>query len=172
MVLPVRHLLALSKIRRLSLCLVVLAVAVLHAPIAAAVETIPGNMRDVMGLECTPTCLLCHTRETGGADYLNEFGVEMGLQTVQAPAGVKAVFGPEGTAYDSDFDKDGVSDAEEIIVNTDPRSTADTGICSDATYGCGAQVAPGGTPPFVSGWGLLAALGVAALLLRQRQRRA
>ena len=167
MVLPFRHSLSFSKIRRLTPGLGVLAVTVLYAQVAAALPEIPGEMRDVMGLECTPTCLLCHTTEAGGSDNMNAFGKTMKTQTVQAPnVGVKAVFGPEGSAWESNFDKDMYSDAAEIVNNTDPASTADTGICSDAIYGCGAQVAPGATP-FVSGWGLLAALGVAVALVRQ-----
>lgn len=166
MLLPFRHSLTLSALRRLALCLVVLGVTVLHAPVATALPEIPGDMRELMGLECTPTCLLCHTEETGGADNMNDYGLFMAEKGVEGPAGFQAMFGPDGIAFETDTDEDMVSDGDEIIANTDPRSTADTGICSDASYGCGAQVAPGGTP-FVSGWGLLAALAVAAACLRQ-----
>src|SRR6187431_1651991 len=145
MVLPFRHLLALSKLRHLALCLGVLTVSVLYAPVAAASPHVPGDIRDVLGLDCTPSCLLCHTVETGGAENMNGYGKS--VTGVQGPGGVEYVFGvPDVTGFKSDYDKDLTSDADEIIANTDPRSPADTGICSDATYGCGAQVAPGGTP--------------------------
>src|SRR5688500_17737166 len=103
MLLPFRHSLTLSKLRGLALGLVVLGVAVLYAPVAAAVETIPGDMREVMDLDCTPTCLLCHTEETGGKDNMNDYGKEMAENGVEGPAGFQAMFGPGGTAYESNF---------------------------------------------------------------------
>jgi len=165
MVLPFRHLFALSKLRHLALCLGTLTVTVLYAPVAAAIPELPGEIRDILGLDCTPSCLLCHKVEAGGEGTLNGYGES--VKGVQGPGGAERVYGfPDGTGFKTDYDKDLEFDANELIDNTDPRTTAKTGICSDATYGCGAQVAPGGTP-FVSGWGLVAALGVAVALARQ-----
>lgn len=171
-----------SKIPRFVPCLAAVAITLLDARAGAALETIPGDMKDVMHLDCTPTCLLCHTDEDGGKNDLNDFGVQMGVWGVTFPqGGVENVFGENGRIVmetgdadgdgvpDNDFDADGVNDRDEIIRNTDPRTQEAVGVCSDAVYGCSAQLAPGSTPR-TSALGLVAGLGMAALLLRQLRR--
>lgn len=158
--------------RRIVPCLAVVAAAVLDPSVSAALDTVPGELKEVLQLECTPTCLLCHTDEDGGLNDLNDFGIRMGVEGVNNPmVGVEGVFGANGTIVTEniDVDMDGVNDRQEIIDNTSPSTKEAVGICSDAVYGCSAQVAPGETPR-TSTWGLFAALGVAALLLRQVRR--
>ena len=162
-----------TKVQRIVLCLAVGAGSLLAPRAGVALETIPGEMKEVMQLDCTPTCLLCHTDEDGGRDDLNDFGIQMSGLGITTPAvGVEGVFGENGSVVTQniDVDKDGINDRTEILDNTSPNTPEEVGICSDAIYGCGAaQVAPGSTPR-TSAWGVVAALGVAALLLRQLRR--
>jgi len=147
-------------------------VALLAPRVGNALPEIPGEMKDVMQLDCTPTCLLCHTDEDGGEEDLNPYGREMLKFRVTLDNGVATVWGPTGYAATSDFDHDGVMDRDEIIANTDPRTTDTAAICNDAVYGCFAQVAPGSRKgaPAASPWALVSALSVAALLLRLLRR--
>lgn len=140
---------------------------VLHAQVAAARPEYPGRIKDTLQLDCSPTCLMCHTTMEGGTDNFNKYGESIGIAIINS--GPEGVYAPDGQAATKDFDGDGVFDRDEVIANTDPGSKEPVGICSDATYGCGAQVAPGGALPTTS-WGLVAALGVAALLLRKLRR--
>jgi hypothetical protein len=83
---------------------------------------------------------------------------------------------------EQDFDQDGITDADEFINNTHPgiavpateTTPADPGppVCATTQYGCGARIAPGAssaTPLAPDSGGLLAALGIALLLTRQRR---
>ncbi|HEY6723532.1 MAG TPA: hypothetical protein VI197_05845 [Polyangiaceae bacterium] len=156
---PVRHLLPVFAF---------FATVMLQAHEGAASQNFPGEIRDTLQLDCTPTCLLCHKSLEGGSENLNAYGEDASKNrlVMQTPA---VFFAADGYAATSNFDKDseGKTDRDEIIANTDPSSTADLPICSEAIYGCGAaQMAPGGTPR-TSLWALVAACGVAAFLLRQ-----
>lgn len=169
---PLRHLLESTTptLRRLAACLA-LVVVMLHAREGAASTEFPKEIRDTLQLDCTPTCLLCHLTLAGGPGNLNSYGEWAGANRLiqMGPAAYYAE-DSEPTMKLLDLDKDGVTDRDEIIANTTPLSKEDFGICSDAIYGCGAaQMAPGETPR-ASAWGLVAALGVAALLLRQLRR--
>jgi len=164
---PFRPLLASTTLQRLAICVALVAAVVLQARPGAARPDFPKEMREVMQLDCNPTCLLCHTVETGGKDSLNTYGDWTKGQGIHLGGGPSAVYGEEGDAATDDFDMDGTPDRTEIMLNTDPRTEDEVGVCSDAVYGCGAaQVAPGGTPRS-SAWALVAALGLAAFLWRQ-----
>lgn len=150
------------------LCLAIVALGTLQAQMAAARPEHPGEIQETLQLDCAPTCLLCHNTMEGGGDNLNEYGASVGIPIING--GIAGVYAPDGQSATADFDEDGKFDRDEIIANTTPNSKEDFGICSDAVYGCGAaQMAPGETPR-TSAWGLVAALGVAALLLRQLRR--
>jgi len=148
----------------------VFGLSVFSASTAVARTEFPEEMREVMQLDCNPTCLLCHTSETGGKENLNVYGTmlkEDDMFGIHLPNGVEKVFKEGGPASMIDYDGDMVNDRQEIINNTDPRTEDEVAICSDAIYGCGAaQIAPGATPG-TSMWGVAAALGLALLLLRQ-----
>jgi len=157
------------KLRPLAPCFAVAAVVLLQASVGAARPEFPGEMKDTMQLDCTPTCLLCHTVEEGGGENLNAYGTFVISQGITIGGGPAAVYAEGGPAATNDFDMDGDFDRDEIIANSDPRTEEKVGVCSDAVYGCGAQVAPGSTPP-ASPWAAFAAFGVAAFLLRQLRR--
>lgn len=147
----------------------VFGLAVFSASTAAARPEFPEEMREVMQLDCNPTCLLCHTTETGGKDALNGYGTKLKGDPfrIGLSGGIERVFGENGLAGGEDTDGDGTNDLQEVRNNSDPRTKDEVAICSDAIYGCGAaQIAPGATPG-TSVWGVAAALGVALLLLRQ-----
>lgn len=161
-------LLASVKSARVAVCIAAAMVVLLQARVGAASRRFPRDLRETLQLDCTPTCLLCHKTMDGGYNNLRPYGewVKTGKLLQQ---GVDVYFAPDGPASMSNFDmdKEGVSDRDEIIANTDPGTTEPVAICSDAIYGCGAsQVAPGATPR-TSAWGVAAALGLAVLLLRQ-----
>ena len=149
---------------------VVFGLGVFSASTAAARPEFPEEMREVMQLDCNPTCLLCHTTETGGTDALNGYGTMLREDDrfgIHLPNGIEKVFREGGPASMVNTDGDEFNDRQEIIDNTDPRTKDDVAICSDAIYGCGAaQIAPG-TTPGTPAWGIVAALGLALLLLRQ-----
>lgn len=148
--------------------LAVVSAVTFHARESAASQNFPGEIRETLQLDCTPTCLLCHKTMEGGSENLNAYGLDAreNRLIMQTPA---VFYSETGYAATANFDEDeaGKSDRQEIIDNTDPSSTEDLPICSEAIYGCGAaQMAPGGTPR-TSLWALVAAFGVAAFLLRQ-----
>ena len=164
---PFRHPRLAAVVRRLAPGLAAIAVTVCYTRVGAALPEVPGDMKEVMQLDCTPSCLLCHTDEDGGKEDVNAYGET--VAGVAAMDGVEKVFGESGEAVTKplDYDKDGKNDRDEIILNTDPRTLEDVSVCNDAVYGCGAaQMAPGSTPS-TSAWALVAALGVVAFLLRQ-----
>ena len=164
---PSRHPLLATVVRRLAPGLAAVAVTLCYTRVCAALPTVPEDMKEVMQLDCTPSCLLCHTDEDGGKEDVNLYGEK--VAGVAAENGVEKVFGANGSivTMNIDNDMDGMNDRDEIIQNRDPRTEEEVGVCNDAVYGCGAaQMAPGGMPRS-SAWALVAALGVVAFLLRQ-----
>lgn len=158
----------LTPFRHVLPVVAVVSAVILHAREGAASPNYPQEIRDTLQLDCNPTCLLCHKSMEGGSDNLNAYGEDAKANRIvmQTPA---KFYAEDGYAATNNFDMDpmGKTDRDEIIANTDPSSTDDGAVCSEAIYGCGAaQMAPGGTPS-TSIWALVAAFGVAAFLLRQ-----
>ena len=157
--------------RSLQIFIGCMTLGVLSTPAGARPEY-PAEVQEGIGLDCTPSCLLCHTILEGGLEYLNPYGGSL-IAAIGRKGAAQAVL----DSAQSHSDDDGIPDLEEIYANTDPSTPNKPGegdpICSAAQYGCGARIAPlSGSALADKGWSLLAALGVAMLLFRQRRRSA
>jgi hypothetical protein len=143
--------------------------------VAQASPEFPEEIQELLALDCTPACVLCHRTPEGGLNNIREpFGAY--IQGLGVFLDLPAAFAAAEQDPNGDSDMDGINDVAEIRANTNPNM-ADTPdnpsdpICAAAEYGCGARIAPSrGSAAVDKGWSLLAALGVALLLLRQRRR--
>jgi hypothetical protein len=139
-----------------------LAFAVLLAPAPAlAYETFPGAMQEKLGMQCPPSCLLCHTRIEGGKGHVkdSEDSFVGNLRRVgRAEPNRILITGDDADQFKLLLDKyatepcfpgtppcssdgDPTSDIEELRANTDPDSLR--GELPDCVqYGCGAHIAP------------------------------
>jgi hypothetical protein len=125
---------------------------------ALAYPSFPGAMQEQLGMECPPSCLLCHTRIEGGKEFVKEsetsfvqnlrfIGRETGLAIVKDDGDqLKKLLERYGTepcapgAPPCDSDVDGRSDIVELKNNEDPESADKLPAC--VQYGCGAHIAP------------------------------
>ena len=143
------------------------------APAARASDVFPGQLQEMLGLDCTPVCTTCHLTQAGGSGTMKEpFGTY--VASLGYPRLVADFAGTMAAAATHDADGDTLFDLDEISANTDPGSIENGQICADARYGCGAQIAPGsrGAAPNAPDWaGLWAAAAVAGLLIVKRRRR-
>jgi hypothetical protein len=170
-----------------------LGLALLFAPAPAlAYPTFPGAMQEQLGMECPPSCLVCHTRIEGGKDFVKAAETSfvqnlmfIGRQaklpiTSDDPDQFKKLLEKYATepcaagAPPCDSDADGRSDIAELKLNQDPESVRDA-LPDCVQYGCGAHIAPK-APVNVSGssagavCALLGALVVFGRRVRRRSR--
>jgi hypothetical protein len=151
-------------------------------------------MQEQLGMECPPSCLLCHTRIEGGKDFVKAADTSfvqnlmfIGVQTAlpirsDDPEPFKKLLEKYATepcaagAPPCDSDADGRSDIAELKLEEpeDPEGRGKLPSC--AQYGCGAHIAPKASVN-VSGSSagavcvLLGALVVFGRRVRRRSRR-
>lgn len=146
------------------------AALVLVSAVASGSPEFPEELQDAADMPCRPACTLCHADMTGGEDtVMQPFGRAMMLRGLRG--GDDSLVGPAVAALEKDgvdSDGDGVGDVAELSDGRSPNVEGDDSVCGP-TYGC-FRVEPHGSlehDPF----GLLAALGVAALLCARRRKR-
>jgi MYXO-CTERM domain-containing protein len=154
------------KYIRLVACLAALGAGLWVPNVARAEERFPAAIQDAAGLNCAPSCLLCHTTNPGTATSwaMKGFGVYMGTHGLTAAADTSVV----ATAYAQYLaDPAQAVGAARIQAGLDPDTGLD--ICIGPTYGCGAHVARKAPPRDFSAalWALGAV--VAGALLRRRK---
>lgn len=174
-------------------------VSALSSGSALASESFPGAMQEYLlatgaAPTCPPTCTLCHTSPSGGAETVRESGFTLSIRN-QSTVGWRnrgempprpltgldpSTVGPAlhaletlecsttpGTGKACDSDNDGVPDVAELRAGTDPDGPGLLAECPQ--YGCGASVAPVASRPYeVPGAWLVAALGALVFVRRRR----
>jgi hypothetical protein len=168
-----------------------LVLGLLLAPVPAlAYPTFPGAMQEQLGIECPPSCLLCHTRIEGGkgfvkgepsfVDNLRAVGRDIKLPVLSDDAeqfkklleryAVEPCLGPGTPPCSSDGDA--TSDIEELKANRDPDRAGDAQLAECVLYGCGAHIAPkASTNVSGSSAGAVCALLGALVVFGRRARR-
>jgi hypothetical protein len=142
------------KLTRLAGALTGLGLALSFSPPAAAERIFPAAVSETVGLSCTPSCLLCHTRPEGGIANLGPVGHQLldNLRVHNRDSLISSLRclherncpDVADSVYDLDSDGDGVSNIEEIYQGRSPTEPGATGLCGP-TYGCGARVEPRGS---------------------------
>jgi len=142
---------------------------------AVASPAFPAEVQDLLGMECAPVCITCHTVPEGGSGTAKSpFGVYLRDEAL--------IFPPQGSvehammaASTHDSDGDGIFDTVELSQNSDPGSPENGPVCVDARYGCGARIAPGhglSDSSSASALGALVAVGAVLFAIRRRRRAA
>ncbi len=97
----------------------------LFVGLAHALSTLPGEVSTYLGMECAPSCLLCHTSPAGGSGTASQpFAIALlaeGLlisDSTSTAIALDAVLAA-GTTYDAN--DDGVNDVAELTVGENPN---------------------------------------------------
>lgn len=137
---------------------------------ASARPEYPGYVQEAVGMQCVPSCTLCHTDPAGGADklntqYANFYGAALQHDSPTYDASV---------ALAGDTDGDGKSDFDELKAGENPTQSGSAPVCNPIEYGCGVRAAPlqpeSDFAPKAWLVGTLALAGIARLQLRRRSR--
>lgn len=107
------------------------------ATTAHAEEEFPGALADAAGMECVPTCLMCHTVNPGTAGtFTRKVGWALSMTGKLKPAaGDVAAFNEAWKTYEAAAP---TGDLDNIKKGIEPESLQN--VCSP-TYGCGATFA-------------------------------
>ncbi len=137
----------------------------------AAREEFPPVLKDKLGMDCSPSCLPCHTEVPGLRANLREDGLAFVLlqNRVKTVASLEAALDemlkPGGKiAPPGDSDGDVTPDLIELAAGENPYGGADLCLLK---YGCGASIAPK-APTRLGAFAF--ALAFTAALLRRRRR--
>lgn len=143
---------------------------------AQAIDVLPGQIQDAVGLDCAPACILCHTTADGGAGT----ATKPFIQSITNDTGdVRSALVGIGTVLVNaesrmtDADHDGVTDVQELRDETDPNSADNGPLCPEIFYGCGASAPPeqdAATAALLDPWAVLVT-GLTSLGLFWRRRR-
>jgi hypothetical protein len=138
----------------------------------------PEVVQEAAGLTCPAPCTLCHTRESGGLQYITPFGRRIWTLGIRPghPETIATTLRcmrerncPSAPGEVFDTDGDGVSDTDELDQGRHPGRAGDVAVCG-ASYGCGARVATRETLSW-RGAALLGSSVLGALwLIRHRAR--
>lgn len=110
---------------------------------AWATSSFPGEVQTELGMDCVPTCTLCHETNGGGTGtVIQEFGIAMMDRGLTGGGDVSALLSALGamTADGVDSDADGTIDTDELSAGQNPNGDAD--FCAAGTeplvakYGC------------------------------------
>jgi len=132
---------------------------------AQAEEEFPGALQEAAGMECVPTCLMCHTSNPGTAATWTTKALPLALNStnkLKPKAGDVEAFKVAFAEYAATHP----TEVAAIKAGRDPQTGQD--VCSPS-YGCGATFArsPSGKAP-ASAAGVLSL--AAALWLARRRR--
>lgn len=101
------------------------------ADLAFASPAYPAAVAGALDLPCEPSCTLCHTRATGGFGTVNTpFGLSARMREglmCCTPASVAEALDALEVA-ETDSDRDGTADIEELRALTDPNDGADVDL--------------------------------------------
>ena len=134
---------------------------------AQAEEEFPGALQEAAGMECVPTCLMCHTSNPGtAATWASKAFPQALMQTnmIKPAAGDVEAFKAAFAAYAPTH----TAEVAAIKAGRDPQTGQN--VCGPS-YGCGAtfaRVPSGKSPATLAGAGILA---LAATLWLARRRR-
>lgn len=160
---------------RWSVSLAMFTLTVAIAGSAFATGGFPSVLQNDLALSYEPPCSVCHAGgKTGSGTVTTPFGQALrdrGLQP-DDDASLEAALGKMmDEAVDSDGD--GTTDIDELTAQTDPNTAGDGALGANSPqYGCGAQIAPGGSGAGSPGALGLALLTAASLAVQLRGRRA
>jgi hypothetical protein len=137
--------------------------------LAHALSTFPGEVNEHLGMECFPSCQLCHTTPAGGAGTATQpFAEEMireGLNIADPGSLSTALDALQAQGADADVDGDGQNDVDQLAAGENPNA--------DGTDFCPAD--GGDAPPPLErgcfGGGAAMAVGLVVGGLRWRQSR-
>lgn len=92
---------------------------------AHALSSLPGEVSTYLGMECVPSCLLCHTSPAGGSGTASQpFAVALlteGLLISDSDSTGIALDGVLAAELGYDANDDGVNDVAELTVGENPN---------------------------------------------------
>jgi hypothetical protein len=93
--------------------------------LAHALSNFPGEVNASLGMECLPTCLLCHVSPAGGSGTATQpFAVSLiaeGLVISDASSVGVALSAVQAQGADADIDGDGQNDVDQVAAGENPN---------------------------------------------------